>query len=84
MLNSFQMLAMGPLKKLIPHMPVLHKVLESTLHLENLDGHVLATQILERIVTLASKMIIANIRSSGAPYDSPAGAYLHIRVSLHY
>lgn len=63
-------------------MPTLCKVLESTLHLENLDGHLLAAQILERIITLSSRMVIADFRSSEAPYDSPPGSYLHIRVSL--
>ncbi|XP_026273148.1 proteasome activator complex subunit 4 [Frankliniella occidentalis] len=73
------LLAMGPLNKLIPYMPVLNKVLEATLHLENLEGHTLAVQIWERIITLANKMVISNFRSSEAPYDSPPGAHLHIR-----
>lgn len=73
------LLATGPLTKLEPYMPTLSKVLESTLHLENVDGHVLAAQVLERIVTLSSKMIIANFRSSEAPYDSAPGACLLIR-----
>jgi len=70
------------LTELVPYMPTLCKVLGSTLHLENLDGHLLAAQILERIITLSSKIIIANFRSSEAPYDSPPGFYLQIRVSI--
>ncbi|KAJ1523444.1 hypothetical protein ONE63_001302 [Megalurothrips usitatus] len=73
------LLSMGPLHKLVPYIPVLTKVLDATLHMTNLESHLVAVEIWERIVSLSSKMIISNFRSSEFPYDSPPGTYLHVR-----
>lgn len=73
---------MGPVNKLLQYLPALHKVLELTLHMENLEGHLVAVQVWERIIKLSNRMMISNVRSSEAPYDSPPGSHLHIRVSI--